>query len=86
MLIINKIKKGGFVNMKKFLLIGCLVLLMVCFYGCGKAPEAGETSEETTVEETTEEISTEETEVTESTVEEAAEEAPEEAPVPEEAE
>ncbi len=83
MLIINKIKKGGIVNMKRFILIGCLVLLLVCFVGCGKAPEAGETSEETT-----EEMSAEEAEVTDSTGEEAAEEEvpAEEAPAAEEAE
>jgi hypothetical protein len=55
--------------MKKFLLISCLVLLMVCFSGCGKAPEEGETAEETTIEQTTEE----QAETTDSMEEESAE-------------
>lgn len=39
--------------MKKFLLIVCLVLLMVYFNGCGKAPESGETSKQPSTEENT---------------------------------
>lgn len=69
-------QEGGIVNMKRFVLISCLVLLMVCFARCGKAPEEGKTSEEPAIETTTEEVSTEEAEATDSMAEEGTEEAP----------
>ena len=40
---------------KRFLLLGCVVLLIVCFYGCKKSSEAEKAPELTPVEETTEE-------------------------------
>lgn len=62
--------------MKKFLLTICLALLMVSFYGCGKAPEAGETSEETTTEEVeVTDTLAEEAEIADTLAEETAEEA-----------
>ncbi len=50
---------------KRFLLLGCVILLVVCFFGCKKSSEA----EKAPVEAPVEEIMTEESDTT-------AEEAP----------
>jgi hypothetical protein len=69
--------------MKRFVMIACLVLLMVCFISCGKAPEAEEASEQPSTEITTEDTTAmEEAE----SMDTAAVETSEEEPAPEEAE
>jgi len=82
-IIINKKDKRGFVNMKRFLLIGCLVLLIVSFIGCGKAPEAEEVSEQPSAEMTSEDtvavedtIAVEESDTMDTTAVETSEEQP----------
>jgi hypothetical protein len=63
--------------MKRFITIACLVLLMVSFISCGKAPEAEEASEQPSTEITAEDTTAmEEAETMDTTAVEASEEQP----------
>ncbi len=69
--------------MKRFLLIVCLVLLIVNFIGCGKAPEEGEAAEQPSAETTAEDTAAVEEA---DTMDTTAVETPEEQPASEELE